>query len=83
MPETLHKAPIAVVDEDRSQLSQRLIDAFYPPFFKTPVLITQKEMDARMDAGLDTFALDIPPVSSAMCWRDGIRPFSLMLTLPE
>ena len=61
MPETLHKAPLAIVDEDRSQLSQRLIDAFIPPFFKTPVLITQKEMDARMDAGLDTFALDIPP----------------------
>ena len=61
MPETLHKAPIAIVDEDRSQLSQRIIDAFYPPFFKTPVLITQPEMDARMDAGLDTFALDIPP----------------------
>jgi len=61
MPETLHKAPIAIVDEDRSQLSMRIIDAFYPPYFLTPVLITQKEMDARMDAGLDTFALDIPP----------------------
>lgn len=61
MPETLHKAPIAVVDEDHSQLSQRIIDAFYPPYFKQPVLITQKEMDARMDAGFDTFALNIPP----------------------
>lgn len=61
MPETLHKAPIAIVDEDRSQLSQRVIDAFYPPQFKRPILITQKEMDARMDAGLDTFALNIPP----------------------
>jgi len=60
MPETLHKAPIAVVDEDRSQLSQRIVDAFYPPYFKKPVLITQKEMDARMDAGFDTFAIDIP-----------------------
>lgn len=61
MPESLHKAPIAVVDEDRSQLSMRIIDAFYPPYFLTPVLITQKEMDARMDAGFDTFALNIPP----------------------
>jgi ABC-2 type transport system permease protein len=61
MPETLHKAPIAIVDEDRSQLSMRLIDAFYPPHFLKPALITQAEMDARMDAGLDTFALDIPP----------------------
>lgn len=61
IPESLHKAPIAVVDEDRSPLSQRLVDAFYPPTFLTPVLITREQMDARMDAGLDTFALDIPP----------------------
>lgn len=61
MPESLHKAPIAIVDEDRSQLSQRLVDAFYPPYFTPPVLISQKEMDTRMDAGIDTFALDIPP----------------------
>ena len=26
-----------------------------------PALITQAEMDARMDAGQDTFALNIPP----------------------
>jgi len=61
MPETLNKAPIAIVDEDRSQLSARIIDAFYPPYFMTPQLITQKDMDSRMDAGLDTFALNIPP----------------------
>ncbi|MDD5304656.1 MAG: ABC transporter permease, partial [Elusimicrobia bacterium] len=60
-PETLHKAPIAVVDEDRSPLSARLTDAFFPPHFLRPVPITHAEMDARMDAGLDTFALDVPP----------------------
>lgn len=60
MPETLHKASIAIVDEDRSPLSTRIIDAFYPPFFLPPSLITHAEMDARMDAGLDTFALSIP-----------------------
>lgn len=61
IPESLHKAPIAIVDEDRSPLSTRIVDAFYPPYFLPPVLITRAEMDARMDAGLDTFALDIPP----------------------
>ena len=61
MPETLNKAPIAIVDEDRSPLSWRIVSAFYPPYFLSPKLITQAEMDARMDAGLDTFALDIPP----------------------
>src|SRR5690606_16982070 len=61
MPETLNKAPIAIVDEDRSPLSMRIADGFYPPYFTPPNMITQAEMDARMDAGLDTFALDIPP----------------------
>ena len=61
MPETLNKAPIAIVNEDRSPLSWRIVSAFYPPYFLPPELIAQAEMDVRMDAGLDTFALDIPP----------------------
>jgi ABC-2 type transport system permease protein len=61
MPETLNKAAIAIVDEDQSPLSARIVGAFYPPYFLQPVLITQAEMDARMDAGVDTFGLDIPP----------------------
>lgn len=61
IPETLNKAPIAIVDEDRSPLSARIINAFFPPYFLPPKLISPAEMDARMDAGLDTFALDIPP----------------------
>lgn len=60
MPETLHKAPIAIIDEDQSTLSARIVDAFYPPYFLPPERITPAEMDARMDAGLDTFALHIP-----------------------
>lgn len=61
MPETLNRAAIAVVDEDRSAVSSRIITSLYPPFFVSPQVITHSEMDARMDAGLDTFALDIPP----------------------
>jgi ABC-2 type transport system permease protein len=61
MPETLSKAPIAIVDEDHSPLSARIAAAFYPPYFTPPAMITTAEMDARMDAGIDTFALDIPP----------------------
>ena len=57
MPETLNRAPIAIVDEDRSALSARISGAFYPPYFLAPSLISQQEMDSRMDAGLDTFAL--------------------------
>ncbi|MDV3439553.1 ABC transporter permease [Pseudomonas otitidis] len=61
LPETLHHAPIAVVDEDRSQLSNRLVNAFQPPYFRTPELIDQTGMDRGMDTGRYTFTLDIPP----------------------
>ncbi|WP_137126062.1 ABC transporter permease [Roseomonas sp. HF4] len=61
MPETLSRAAIAIVDEDSSPVSSRIAGAFYPPWFLPPAYITQQEMDARMDAGRDTFALDIPP----------------------
>jgi ABC-2 type transport system permease protein len=61
MPETLNKAPIAIVDEDRSPLSARIVGALYPPHFLTPALIPHAQMDQGMDAGLFTFALDIPP----------------------
>jgi ABC-2 type transport system permease protein len=61
MPETLNQAPIAIVDEDRSPVSTRIVSAFYPPYFLAPALISQHEMDVRMDSGVDTFALDIPP----------------------
>lgn len=61
MPETLHKAPIAIVDEDGSPLSARITSAFYPPNFQTPILISLRELDPGMDEGRYTFALDIPP----------------------
>lgn len=60
IPETLNNAPIAIVDEDHSQLSQRIVSAFYPPAFAPPAMITQAEMDAGLDAGLYTFVLVIP-----------------------
>ncbi|WP_026435402.1 ABC transporter permease [Acidovorax sp. JHL-9] len=61
MPESLHKAAIAIVDEDDSPLSARIVASFYPPYFTTPRLITLAEMDAGMDNGNYTFVLDIPP----------------------
>ena len=61
MPETLNNAAIAIVDEDQSPLSNRIITAFYPPSFLPPQLISTYEMDSRMDKGQDTFALNIPP----------------------
>ena len=59
--DTLHKTPLAIVDEDQSPLSLRIVRGFQMPWFLPPKLVTGANMDARMDAGLDTFALDIPP----------------------
>ena len=61
MPETLHNAPIAIVDEDNSALSQRIASAFYPPQFTPPAMIDYGRVDPGMDAGQYTFALVIPP----------------------
>ncbi|MBC7284040.1 ABC transporter permease [Hoeflea sp.] len=61
MPETLNRATIGIVDEDASPLSRRVVDAFLPPYFVTPDQIDMAEMDARMDAGIDTFSLVFPP----------------------
>ena len=57
----LHNAPIAVVDEDRSPLSQRIAAAFYPPYFMPPAAIALADVDPGLDAGRYTFVLDIPP----------------------
>lgn len=61
VPETLHLAPIAVVDEDRSPLSTRIVSAFYPPLFAPAEHITHRQMDAELDQGRYTFVLNIPP----------------------
>ena len=61
MPETLHKAPIAIVDEDVSPLSTRIVSAFYPPRFNAPEMIPLVDIDSGMDGGEYTFVLDIPP----------------------
>jgi ABC-2 type transport system permease protein len=60
MPETLHKVPIAIVDEDDSPLSQRIVSAFYPPQFNPPEMIAMPQVDPGMDNGRYTFALHIP-----------------------
>ena len=61
MPESLHNAPIAIVDEDGSPLSQRIAGAFYPPQFAPPAMIDRTQMDPGMDSGTYTFVLNIPP----------------------
>jgi ABC-2 type transport system permease protein len=57
----LKNASVAVVDEDRSQLSQRLRDALLQPLFQPPAELAANEIDAAMDSGSYTFVIDIPP----------------------
>ena len=57
----LHKAPVAIVDEDQSQISGGIAAALLPPHFKEPEQTGMAEADAGMDRGRYTFVLDIPP----------------------
>ena len=57
----LHNASVAVVDEDRSGLSRRIVGAFLPPYFKPAIAIEERDVDHLMNIGRYTFALDIPP----------------------
>ena len=59
-PDSLNKAAIAIVDDDQSQLTKRLADAFIPPMFLPPKFITQSEIDPGMDRGEFTFVVVFP-----------------------
>ena len=60
VPASLHNAPIAFVDHDKSQLSNRIIDAFVPPYFLPPQLIEYSEVNEYLDTGKFTFVVTIP-----------------------
>jgi ABC-2 type transport system permease protein len=57
----VNNASIAFADEDGSPLSRQLVNAFYPPRFQHPVLISPVEIEDLMDRGRFMFAVTIPP----------------------
>lgn len=57
----LHNGALAVVDEDRSVLSRRIVAAFLPPYWKPPQFIAERDVLSDLDRGKFTFVLDIPP----------------------
>ena len=59
-PDAISNAAIAIVDEDKSQLSQRIADAFLPPLFAKPDHLKMYEIDDLMDKGRYTFIVVIP-----------------------
>ncbi|MBR1952501.1 MAG: ABC transporter permease [Lentisphaeria bacterium] len=60
-PDSINHAAIAVVDEDHSQLSRALSDAFMPPMFIPAKHISRREIDPAMDRGEYTFVVVFPP----------------------
>ena len=57
----VENANVAVVDNDRSQLSSRVRDALLAPQFRPAPVIDRGQVDPLMDRGRQTFVLDIPP----------------------
>jgi ABC-2 type transport system permease protein len=57
----VYNASIAMVDEDHSHLSRRITHAFLPPYFQTPVSISERDIVPLMNVGRYTFVVDIPP----------------------
>jgi ABC-2 type transport system permease protein len=69
----LRNASVAVVDEDRSQLSVRLAETLRPPYFQVPADIGVFDVGRAMDAGRYTFVIDLPPRLQADA-LEGRRP---------
>ena len=61
----LVNASVAVVDEDHSPLSRRIVDALLPPFFRPPERIGLHQIDGAMDRGRYTF-VEWPPEKKAV-----------------
>lgn len=57
----VHNAAVAVVDEDRSVLSERIRGALLEPQFQPAPLIPLDALDAALDSGAFSFVIDIPP----------------------
>ncbi|MFD2173797.1 ABC transporter permease [Rhodobacter lacus] len=52
---------VAVVDDDRSQLSARMIEAIRPPLFRPPQLLSPPEAERAQIAGEEVLVVSIPP----------------------
>lgn len=57
----LKNAPVAIVDQDQSQLTRRFSYALTQPYFKKPAMLSPNEVDEAMDRGFYSFSIIIPP----------------------
>ena len=58
----VNNASIAFIDEDGSALSKEVFNAFYPPRFKYPRLISAADAQSEMDHGNLMFVVVVPPM---------------------
>ncbi len=56
----VNNASLAFVDEDGSTLAKELLNAFYPPRFQLPQLISARDVEDAMDRGMYMFVVVIP-----------------------
>ncbi len=57
----MKNAPVAIVDQDQSQLSRRFAYALTQPYFKKPDMLSLYEIDETLDRGYHSFTIIIPP----------------------
>lgn len=57
----VERAAVAIVDEDRSELSRRIGDAIQAPLFIPPQQISASDIDRVMNRGEFVFVIEIPP----------------------
>jgi len=56
----VHNASVAIVDEDRSEISRRIKEAILPPFFREPQEISAGEIGPVLDSNRFIFVIEIP-----------------------
>lgn len=52
---------VAVVDEDRSELSRRIASAVLEPYFRPTIEIEADQIDPGMNSGRFVFVIEVPP----------------------
>jgi ABC-2 type transport system permease protein len=57
----VQNAAVAVVDDDGSDFSRRLLDAIQPPYFQHPQRVARGEVEDLLSRGAVTFVLHLPP----------------------
>lgn len=73
----VNNASVAIVDDDRSALSRKVANSFYPPYFKPAEPIDSRELNDAMDRGRYIFVLEIPNGFEASLHRGQIKQLQL------